>query len=333
MLRPDVVVIDEAALASLPSNHLHRMELKGKTVVIVGTAHVSHSSAALVTQVVDAVQPGVLLVELCPQRTSLLLPQAPPGEEAPQKSSLEQVKEVMAQRQGLSGAFQLALGYFYKKVGSEIKITPGAEFRAALEAVKRGRVPCQLILGDRAIGVTIQRAWALLPLWEKVKLMWQLVRAMFSKISKEDIERMKQSDVLTELMIEFCEYFPSLSRVLLLERDLYLARSLYNATRLSERQQFDDEGEKEEEQPERREPMGSERIVAVVGLGHVKGMVEALERWKRGDSTPEVECVDLTFVPPTSWTARRMGLLFLVALIAVGVLAFFGIRHLIRLIW
>jgi pheromone shutdown protein TraB len=72
---------------------------------------------------------------------------------------------------------------------------------------------------------------------------------MLTPISKQDIERMKQSDVLTELMIEFCEYFPSLSRVLLLERDLYLARSVYSIAMSAE---------------------AGNRIVAVVGLGHVK---------------------------------------------------------------
>ncbi len=332
---PAEVVIDEAALARLPANHLHRIELHGAQVFICGTAHVSEDSAALVTSVVDAVQPGVLLVELCPQRTSLLLPPPQPSEEAPQKSSLEQVKDVMAQRQGLSGAFQLALGYFYKKVGSEIKITPGAEFRAALEAVKRGRVSCQLVLGDRAIGVTIQRAWAMLPLWEKTKLMWQLLRAMFSKISKEDIERMKQSDVLTELMIEFCEYFPSLSRVLLQERDLYLARSLFDAAKPAPRRQqrTGDEDEDEMREEEERETIQNGRVVAVVGLGHVQGMVDALGRWKRGDSTPEKDCVDLLYVPPTSWSARRLGLLFVAALIAMGVLAFFGLRYAVRMLF
>ncbi len=299
----------------------------------------SEDSVHLVTQVVDAVQPNVLMLELCPQRTGLLMP--PSSEEEGKKesgkkkrkrkkkrffssfscifsgqknhqSALQHAKQVMANGQGLSGAFQLALGYFYQKVGSEIKIQPGAEFRAALQAVQRGCVPCQLVLGDRAIGVTIQRAWCLLPLSEKFKLMLQLAKAMVTPISKADIERMKQSDVLTELMLEFCEYFPSLSRVLLQERDLYLARSVLQIA---------------------YSPEGGNRVVAVVGLGHLKGVEDALNRWKNTPGLAQDECKDLTHVPATPWTARRMGILFLLIFIVLCVLSFFGLRMLYRLIF
>jgi hypothetical protein len=37
----------------------------------------------------------------------------------------------------------------------------------------------KLVLGDRAIGVTIQRGWSLLPLSEKFKLMFQLAKVLF----------------------------------------------------------------------------------------------------------------------------------------------------------
>jgi pheromone shutdown protein TraB len=135
---------------------------------------------------------------------------------------------------------------------------------------------------------------------------------MVTPISKEDIERMKQSDVLTELMLEFCEYFPSLSRVLLLERDLYLARSIVGISMNADT---------------------GDRVVAVVGLGHLKGMQEALERWKKNPELIQEECKDLTFVPPTPFTGRRMALLFVLIAILIGVLVFFGARQVIRWIF
>jgi len=149
-------------------------------------------------------------VELCPQRAGLLFPPAKPKEK--EDGAVAQIKQTMKDRQGLSGVFQLLLSHLYKKVGNEINIQPGAEFRAALDEVQHGRVHCRLVLGDRAIGVTIQRAWALLPLGEKIMLCFQLLKAFLVTIRKEDIERMKQTDVLENLMIEFCEAFPSLAK-------------------------------------------------------------------------------------------------------------------------
>jgi pheromone shutdown protein TraB len=220
---------------------------------------------------------------------------------------MTQIKHTMKERQGLSGIFQLLLANLYKKVGQEIKIQPGAEFRAALEEVQRGYTPCRLVLGDRAIGVTIQRAWALLPIKEKLMLCFQLIKALFMKIGKEDIERMKQSDVLADLMIEFSVYFPSLTNVLLKERDIYLARSLYECT--------------------------GQRVLAVVGLGHVRGMQETIRRWQEQPELREAECRHLTHVPPTSWTGRRMVLALLILVVLLGVGAFYGLRAALRTWW
>merc|ERR1712137_1147377 len=270
---------------------------------IVGTAHVSDESCNDVRAAVRAVHPDCLIVELCPQRAGLLFP---PEKVASDEGTgaVEQIKQTMKERQGLSGVFQLLLTYLYKKVGSEINIQSGAEFRAALDEVRLSGQPCRLVLGDRAIGVTIQRAWALLPLGEKVTLCWELVKAMLTSITKEDIERMKRTDVLESLMMEFSSKFPSLAKVLLAERDLYLARSLHE--------------------------MRDSRVLAVVGLGHVKGMVETLQRWGEDPSLSRQECKHLLTVPPTPWTTRRMLLLFLLFFVLVIVLSFFGIRTLFR---
>ena len=300
------VEVDYAALEKIGVTCIAADE-DGRELFIVGTAHVSDESVDDVKRAVRAIQPDLLMVELCPQRAQLLFPPQVENENE-EPGTMKQIKQTMSERQGLSGVFQLLLSRLYKKVGKEIQITPGAEFRAALEAVKETGRPFQVLLGDRAIGVTIQRAWALLPLREKVLLCFQLIQAMFTSIAKEDIERMKQSDVLAELMVEFVAYFPSLAKVLLKERDVYLARSLYQCR-------------------------PAQRVLAVVGLGHVKGMEETIARWKESPELEEIECRDLLIVPKTSWTGRRMALAFGVVLVGLGVGAFFGVKSLIRYFW
>ncbi len=70
-------------------------------------------------------------------------------------------------------------------------------------------------------------------------------------------------------------------------------------------------------------------MFAVVGLGHAKGIQETLRRWSAGESDPEADCRELTVVPPTPWTARRMlGLLAVIALLLLLLLIF-----ILRFMW
>jgi pheromone shutdown-related protein TraB len=65
-------------------------------------------------------------------------------------------------------------------------------------------------------------------------------------IEKEDIEKMKEKDVLEALLAELGDLLPELRRVLIDERDLYLTEKIRTAP--------------------------GRRIVAVVGAGHVPGI-------------------------------------------------------------
>lgn len=96
--------------------------------------------------------------------------------------------------------------------------------------------------------------------------------------------------------------------MLLLERDLYLARTLFNIAMSPE--------------------TNGNRVVAVVGLGHSKGsgfslfffvfaddmllgIEAALRRWTANPSLINEECKDLTFVPATPWTVSKSFFFFL----------------------
>jgi pheromone shutdown-related protein TraB len=85
-------------------------------------------------------------------------------------------------------------------------------------------------------------------LWTKMKLMTQLVTSMgeVDTIKKEDIEKMKNKDVLETLLSEIGETLPELQRILIDERDQYLTEKIRTAP--------------------------GKRIVAVVGAGHVPGI-------------------------------------------------------------
>lgn len=82
---------------------------------------------------------------------------------------------------------------------------------------------------------------------------------MFFVLSKEDIEQLKNLDLLDALLKEFGATFPEFKRVLIDERDQYLTYSLQKASQPIANQ-F---------QPGGFQPAC---VVGVVGLGHVPGI-------------------------------------------------------------
>lgn len=140
----------------------------------------------------------------------------------------------------------LLLGSYQKKLGEKLGVIPGAELLEATKVAKEKEIPIELC--DRDIRVTLRRAWNSMSFWEKFKLISSGLAGIYKKqeISEEKLAELKKKDVLTELMSELGQAMPVLKKVLIDERDNYLAQKIR-----------DSKGEK---------------IVAVVGAGHVNGI-------------------------------------------------------------
>ncbi|MFW6099261.1 MAG: TraB/GumN family protein, partial [Thermodesulfobacteriota bacterium] len=160
----------------------------------------------------------------------------------------------------------LMLAAFQKKIGNKLGIKPGEEM---LRAVQRAEaLGAEVRLCDRDIRITLARAWRLMGLWTKMKLLVQLITSTVgaSTIEEADIEELKKKDVLETLLMEMGDLLPELRQVLIDERDQYLAEKM------------------------RRAP--GKKIVAVVGAGHVPGIQK---QWNR-----PVDLEALEILPPGS---------------------------------
>lgn len=220
------------------SNNVAILEGNGKTYYIIGTAHISKHSVQEVNDVIDAVQPDTVCVELCQTRHQALT-----EEQQWQKLNIFQV---VKQGKALMLLANLALSAFQRKMGEQLGVKPGAEL---LEGVKKAEeVGAELVLADRDIQVTLKRTWANLSWWDKLKAMSGLFDAVISdeKISEDDLEKMKEGDQLNDMMQEFAREMPKVKTPLIDERDQYLMSKIQDAP--------------------------GEKIVAVVGAGHVNGM-------------------------------------------------------------
>lgn len=230
------------AVSSLPSGAT-QVELEGKTVYIVGTAHVSAQSVQDVRAAVAAVRPDTIAIELCEPRYQGLV-----KKNAWQHTNLFQV---VRQGKAMFLLSQLVMQSFYRRLGKQLEVEPGAEMLAG--AACAGETGARLELIDRRIDITLKRIWRNLGFWQRVKLFGVLVEAMFSSdaIDGKDIEQLKQQDQLESLMGEMGHAFPEIKKRLIDERDVYLAQKLRLAP--------------------------GERIVAVVGAGHVPGILRAIQ--------------------------------------------------------
>eukprot|EP01130_Rhizamoeba_saxonica_P012707 TRINITY_DN5391_c0_g1_i1.p1 TRINITY_DN5391_c0_g1~~TRINITY_DN5391_c0_g1_i1.p1 ORF type:complete len:232 (-),score=63.43 TRINITY_DN5391_c0_g1_i1:248-943(-) len=202
----------------LPPNVEYLFSTKtGSHVYICGTAHVSEQSASDVAEVIRLVQPDSVVLELCKSRVGLLLPPKEDDDSEP-PSLMETIKT--------RGLFVACLSHFYSNVQDQLDIVPGIEFKSAFEEAKKLEKVCKVLLGDRPINVTMKRTWGALSTIEKIKFMYHIVMTSNISITSEDIEMLKDPEVLQQMFIELAEQFPSIMEPLIYERDMFLSQRI-----------------------------------------------------------------------------------------------------------
>jgi len=261
------------------------LEVEGRRIVLVGTAHVSQESVELVRSVITRERPDAVCVELDPRRLEALS----------QRTRWEglDLREIIRKRQLTTLLLNLVLASYQKRLGVKLGVMPGSELLAAVEQAKEAGV--EVVLCDRDVRITLRRAWAALSLWRKSLLISSVLASVGEapELSEEELRRLRRKDVLSELMQELGTALPELKRALIDERDAYLASKIRAAH--------------------------GQTLVAVVGAGHVSGMVDAL----RGNEAADL--AELERIPQASplWTSLGWA----VTAAMVGVLVYIGLTH------
>jgi pheromone shutdown-related protein TraB len=238
--------------------------------VIVGTAHISRESADLVREVIESERPDVVCIELDEGRYQAL--------SQPQRFESLDLREILRHRQLATLIMNLTLSAYQKQLGMKLGVMPGTELLEAAETARELGIRVSLV--DRDVRVTLRRAWRAMPWWQKFTLFSSLLASVFEQPTMDEAElrELRDQDVVTRLMSELGEAFPSLKSVLIDERDAYLSHKT-----------LETEGE---------------RVVVVVGAGHVDGMRHAIEANRRVDVAP------LEVIPPASrlWNVVGWGI-------------------------
>jgi len=265
----------------LDNPNIHRLTYEGKELILVGTAHVSRESADLVEAVIAAERPDAVCVELCKSRYEAI-------KQRDKWQEMNIVKVIREKRTSVL-LFQLLLASFQKKIAEKFGITPGEEMIRAV--AKAEEVGAEVVLADREIRVTLLRAWRKMGFWTKIRVLPEMIVSLFytEDITEEEIEKLKQQDVLEVALQTFGEKLPSLKTTLIDERDEYLSHTISH--------------------------VAGKKIVAIVGAGHIPGIKTHIGHI--------VDMEALNQIPPPGLWTRYAGWGFSAAIVLLFVAGFF----------
>ncbi|XP_057249548.1 uncharacterized protein LOC104906453 isoform X1 [Beta vulgaris subsp. vulgaris] len=151
-------------------------------------------------------------------------------------------------------ALRLLLAVFSSKISSDVDRPFGDEFRVA--RIVSEEIGAQIVLGDRPIEITLERAWNSLKWGEKLSLVGSVVRGITSSsdTSRDNVKELDTDDSSYRLYEKLSSAYPSLLLPLIHERDTYLAWSLKRSKAVN----------------------NCKRVVGVIGKGHLNGVIYAL---------------------------------------------------------
>lgn len=212
------------------------VELGDRKVTIIGTAHVSEESVDEVRDSIEELEPDFIGVELDDDRLESLR----------NKEGWKglDVSEALRDGKGSLLALNLLMSIYQRKIGLEQGVEPGSEMLAAVEAAEKEGIEYGPI--DQDISVTLQKVKQELGWWDRFKL----ISSLAFEGSDIEVEELKESDMLSEIVEELEQEFPGLKKAVLDDRNRYMAEKLRE-------KEFD-------------------HAVVFVGAAHVEGLAEEL---------------------------------------------------------
>ena len=253
----------------------------GDEIILVGTAHVSQDSVDEVRTVIDEEQPDHICLELDKGRYE--------SKTKEQSYANMNLTKVFKEGKTFLVLANTALASFQKKMGNQTGSAPGEEIIGASRIAEEKGIPYSFC--DREIATTLKRAWAKSNLWNKAKLIGTLLSSAFDKeeFTPEQLEELKKSDTLQELMNELSKELPGAKEALIDERDRYLATNIMKAP--------------------------GHKKVAVIGAGHANGIIRTMEKLEKGELSTDL--TEISKVPKPSKAGKILGWLIPIALVAI----------------
>ncbi len=259
--------------------HMKQIQLKDKTITLVETAHVSKQSVIDVQDAVATIKPDAICIELDENRASRI--------DTPTDYSQMKLIDVIREKKLILVIVNYILGQYQKKMASNMDSNVGDEMRAGIKAAHQ--LDVDLVMIDRDIQITFKRIWSHLSVIEKAKLLLSFGSADDVELSAQDIEDLKRQDVLNEALSQVSSQFPNIHKILVDERDQYMAQSIKNAP--------------------------GKNILVIIGAAHSSGITKYLHQ-------DDIDLGALEIILPPSKLSRIMKWLLPISFILLILVAF-----------
>jgi len=276
----------DAAHADQP---IARVTRDGVEYTLLGTAHVSRASVAAVQSLLESGDYDAIAVELCDTRFRSM-------RDREAWRNLDLLKIIREGKAGMVAA-NLALSAYQRRLAEQFGIEPGAEMKVAADLADSQGKPLWLI--DREIATTLKRAYRSVRLRDRLGIFSGLVASVFERgaVAEEEIEKLKQGDMLQSAFSEFAQQSEPLYRSLIAERDTFMAARLR---------------EESAKQPLRR-------VLVIIGAGHLAGIERELADQ---NDAPQALLATLNAVPQAAQWPKWIGVGLLVAIFGAIAYAF-----------
>jgi len=225
--------------------------MKYKNLTLIGTSHIAKQSLEDVENTINELKPDIICLELDKKRLYPLL-----NKEKGRKIGFKDILKI-----GVKGyLFSLIGAYVEKKLGQEVGIAPGSEMIKAIELAKKNKI--QIMLIDQDIEVTLRRFSKEFSWKERFRFLWDIIKAFVlrKKEIEFDLRKVPEKAIIDKLIKNVKQRYPNLYKVLIEERNDYMASKLARIISFYE----------------------DKKIMAIVGAGHEEEMVNLIKK-KRVD--------------------------------------------------
>lgn len=239
-------------------------------IYLIGTSHIANQSILEVRKGFE-IYPDLVAIELDINRAYILEQKI--NEKKSKKNHSIKEKKIKKNKYinikkdlyllkeiGLFGFLLLKVGQsIQNKYGNILNIQPGSEMYEAIKFSKEKNLPIFFI--DRDIKTTLNRFSKHLKKREILKILFELLLSPFLVLFKKekikfDLNKIPNEKLINFILSETKKSYPSIYRILIDERDLYMAKKLYYLSK---------------KYPEKK-------ILCVCGAGHINGINKYLEK-------------------------------------------------------
>ena len=226
-------------------------------ITFLGTAHVSKESVREVEELILKKQPKYICIELDKQRYDNLI-----NDEQWKNTD---IVSVIKNKQFPGLVMQVIIASVQKKFSLTTNSEPAGEFKKAIELAKQTNA--EIILIDRNIKITLNRIWRKLTLFNKAEIITSFIFGDDdTELTEDSLQDIMKDDVMELAFSSFKEKLPIIHKVLVEERDEYMANNILELTT-------------------------KEEVVVIIGKAHLNGIFNKVKDNSNTYNNAELEII------------------------------------------